>query len=279
MYRVVVFKVHVGLGVLDVFEHLHHLGGNDDAHAAVEPFGVDADEAEVDDIGLLQGFEQSNQGSWSQSAARRTHRVGNGREGQSEADHLVVLIEDGSHISDVDDKLEIVDHHLFHALGERYGAVKQFVGFVEQLEDAVSVFLEEIIGVACRSEMQVVAFHHEFGQLVDLAIVILRDAQSAARPVHLFLIAKILDKGLIIRIVISLLEGGRIVETVNEQSFAFEVGIAQGSHDLVHAFLDGPSLNGFEEFARDFLIFNDIEMGKTHLFLAGLFVGGSLHNA
>ena len=57
LYRVIVFKVHVGLGKLDVFEHFHHLGGNDDAHATVEPFGVDADEAEVDDIRLFQGFQ------------------------------------------------------------------------------------------------------------------------------------------------------------------------------------------------------------------------------
>ena len=58
LYRIVVFQIHVGLGVFDVFEHFHHLSRNDDTHATVEPFGVNADEAKVDDVGLFQGFEK-----------------------------------------------------------------------------------------------------------------------------------------------------------------------------------------------------------------------------
>ena len=58
LYGIIVFQVHVGLSVFHILQHVHQTRRDDDAHASVEPLGVDTDEAEVDDIGLFQGFEQ-----------------------------------------------------------------------------------------------------------------------------------------------------------------------------------------------------------------------------
>ena len=127
--------------------------------------------------------------------------------------------------------------------------------------------------------MQVVAFHHEVGQLADLAVVVLGDANAASCPVHILFIAETLDKGLIIWIVVGLLEGSRIVEALNQQSLAFEVGVTQRPHDFVHAFAYGPSLNSIEQCSCHFFVFNDIEMGETHLFLARFLVGSPLEYA
>ena len=58
LYCVILLQIGVGFGIFYISEHFHQFGRNDDTHAAIEPFGIDTNEAEVDHGRLFQGFQE-----------------------------------------------------------------------------------------------------------------------------------------------------------------------------------------------------------------------------
>ena len=102
---IVVLQVEVRVREAEVrvvLEHLHDGDGKDRGNAPVQVFGVHAYEAEVDGVGFLQGFQEPEGGAGCQLAAPPGQGAGQRREGNAEAHHLLVLIQDDGHILGID---------------------------------------------------------------------------------------------------------------------------------------------------------------------------------
>ena len=127
--------------------------------------------------------------------------------------------------------------------------------------------------------MELVALHHEVPELFEAAVVVFGHGQLAFSPVNLLDIAVRFDQLLIIWIVVLLFVGGYLVETLNEQSFAFQVGEAQGAVGGIHPFGDGPALDSLEQRIGYGLVVDGIEAPESYPLFAVLLVGGFLDDA
>ena len=84
---------------------------------------------------------------------------------------------------------------------------------------------------------------------------------------------------MVVGIVVLLFEGGKLLEAFNEQTFALEVGKAEGTDDFLHALFFRPMFDGGKEGGSDFLVVDAVEAGESDALLLPFLVGGALQNA
>ena len=158
-------------------------------------------------------------------------------------------------------------------------SVKGTVRFVPHAENAVGVLFKKFVAVFRLPEVQIVPLHHVVAYALYFGIQPLRCAQLVFQPVHVLHVAALLDKPLIVRIVVLLLEGGKTVEALYQQSLPFQVGKAQRPRHLRHALLPCPAFHRVKQRAGDVKVVYAVETGKAHPLLSPLFVGGVLQYA
>ena len=248
-------------------------------YAPVQVFGIHADQAQVDDLRMADVAQQPPEDPRRVAPARARKRGGEGRNGEAEADHPFVFIEDDGGVFRVDDQPEIVDHQLLHAVGERNSAVEAFVRLVEQFEDAVLVEPHEIFRALRFSEMQLVAAEDEVRKLVEVFLVVFGGVDPELEPVDLLGEAQLLDVMLIIVSIVLLFKSLGLVEAFDQQAFALQVGERQRSAEGVHALLQRPVLDRLEEGFRYGRIVDDVEVAEAGAPLTILRVGGLLDDA
>ena len=127
--------------------------------------------------------------------------------------------------------------------------------------------------------MEIVALHHVVRHLLQLAVVLLRQVDLPLLPVHLFSVAQVLNEPLVVGGVVLLLEGGQLIEALDQQPLPLQVREAQRAADRVHALLPGPLLQGVEEGGGHLLIVDGVEAGEADALLPGLLVVGLLEDA
>ena len=278
---VVVLQIEVGLRVLDavVVQHIEHGAADDRRHAAVQIGRLDRDQSEVDDGRVLDRFEQADQRGGGQLALRLLDSPRDGGEADADADGFILLVEDDGDVLEVDDQLERRDDLRLHALGEGDGAVEVLVALVDDLEEAVAVLLDEVVDVLRFAEVEVIALHDEIRHLLHGAVVVLGRIDLAFRPVDLLLIAQPLDQPAVVLSVVLFLKGGELVEALDEQTLALQIGEAERPADGVHALGDRPFLDRGEELLCDLGAVDRVEAVEAHTLLMTLLVGCFLDDA
>ena len=127
--------------------------------------------------------------------------------------------------------------------------------------------------------MHFVALHDLVAQLGKALVGLLGGIELVFHPIDFLLVPQMFDELLIVGVVVLLLEGGELLEALDEQAFALEIGKAEGADDFLHAFLFRPCFDGGKEGICHFLIVDAVEPGEADALLLPFFVGGALQDA
>ena len=126
--------------------------------------------------------------------------------------------------------------------------------------------------------MQLVAAEDEVGELLQLLhrLRAFGPVQAESDPVHFLLIAQALDVLAVVGRIVVLLEGGLLVEALDEETFPLQVGEVQRAAYRVHALLQRPFLGRLEQGLGHLEVVDGVEPAEAGALLPVLLVRGLL---
>ena len=239
-------------------------------------FGQDADEEQVDGVGLMpfQDLQQMPPSEGQEAAVMGLlQRPGERGEGDAEAYHLVA-VHDGGHEVKVGNLDIVVDQFVNLLLGELAEAVEILVGCIQQVEDLLAAaFLNQFV-TGELMDAQVVAFAHHLRNLRKLVGHHFRYLDPALHIIVVFLETLHLRHMLgVVGMVVVDIHGGEPVETFNEHALAVGVDEAQRTGYLCHTFLASPVFDGFQQGGRYFRVIDEVEPSEADGITVPAFVG------
>ncbi len=127
--------------------------------------------------------------------------------------------------------------------------------------------------------VQVEPFQQFFAHLADARVGRFGSVEFVLDPIDFLRIPEIFDELLIVGVVILLFEGGKLLESLDEQPLALQVGKSERAHDLFHALALRPRFHRAEEGVCDLLIVDAVEPRKADAFLLPFFIALAVQNA
>ena len=170
---------------------------------------------------------------------------------------------------------EIHLHILVNLLGSHLRvAIKVFEGFVDELEDALSILPLVHVFLGYLLDLQIIAFANHLGYLgiflghfvgyVHLVLHVVVVFFPSLQLLHVFGVIGIVVDGELC---------AHVFKAVGEHTLAVHIGKAQRSHYLVHAALFAPLLHGVQQRLAHLYVVDKVYPAKAHTLTVPFAVG------
>ena len=266
--------------MVDAFDNIFaEVGNHCRAYRLVFVLVHNADYTQIHYFRFFYGTQNAEYAPGRQSSTGFLHRFGNGREHDGKRNKIFIAVQNDGNVFYVNNHFEILNDTAFHFFRKRYRAVDVVVCFVPNGENFVGVLFKKFVGVGCLAEMQIVTLHHVVAHRFYPWFQPVGSGKFVFQPIHVLAVTAVFNELLVVVEIVLFLEGGKLVEALYQQTFPFQVGKAQRSHNFRHSLLFCPIFHRFKQGVCHLLVVYAVKPCETHSVLVPLAVGGTLQNA